>query len=153
MNFVISKANADVEGRVINQLIDEYASSCNNIVSFTSLRSFKYLSALKYALMVIGNSSSGLVEAPSFGIPTINIGDRQKGRLQASSVINCNATQESIRKALALASSKEFLEKASKTANPYGDGNTSDKIIAVVKDCVLCDKIDIKKKFYNCEAK
>lgn len=153
LNFVFTKANADVEGRVINQLIDEYASSCNNIVSFTSLGSFKYLSALKYALMVIGNSSSGLVEAPSFGIPTINIGDRQKGRLQASSVINCNATQESIRKALALASSKEFLEKASKTANPYGDGNTSDKIIAVVKDCILCDKIDIKKKFYNCEAR
>lgn len=152
LNFVFTKANADAEGRTINHLIDEYARNCDNIISFTSLGALKYLSALKYSSMVIGNSSSGLVEAPSFGVPTINIGDRQKGRLQASSVINCNATRESIRKALDLASSKEFLDKASKTVNPYGDGNTSDKIIEVIKDYILYDKINIMKKFYDYEA-
>ena len=98
-----------------------------------------YLSGLKYCSMVIGNSSSGLVEAPSFGIPTINIGDRQKGRLQASSIINCM--------------SEQFVKKAKKTANPYGGGDTSDKVIKVVKEYIYGDKINLKKKFYDCVVK
>ena len=88
MKFIFTKANADSGGRVINEMIDNYVNSHENAVAFNSLGLTRYLSALKYCTMVIGNSSSGLLEVPSFGIPTINIGDRQKGRLQADSIIN-----------------------------------------------------------------
>ena len=153
MNFVFTKANADAEGRIINQLIEQYASGNDNIFMFASLGTLKYHSLLKYSSMIIGNSSSGLVEAPSFGIPTINIGDRQKGRLQASSVINCEPTEESIKKAIKQASSKSYADKAKATINPYGDGDTSDKIVEVVKEYMLGGKVDLKKKFYDGEMK
>lgn len=78
LNYIFTKANADANGRIINELVDEYAIKNENVFAFTSLGMLRYLSALKYCKMVIGNSSSGLIEAPSFGIPTINIGDRQK---------------------------------------------------------------------------
>ncbi len=149
LSFIFTKANADAEGRIINQLIDRYAQENDNISAFTSLGMMRYLSALKYCLMVIGNSSSGLLEAPSFGIPTINIGDRQKGRMQASSIINCEPTKESIRCAIEQALSDSFKKKTKETANPYGDGKTSDKVIEVVKEYVFGEKIDLKKKFYD----
>ena len=123
LDFIFTKANADAEGRIINQYIDKYARENENIVAFTSLGMKRYLSTIKYCSVVIGNSSSGLVEAPSFGIPTVNIGDRQKGRIQASSIVNCEPTKESIRQAINLALSEEFIQKAKKTINPYGNGN------------------------------
>jgi len=153
LNFIFTKANADAEGRIINQYIDRYAQCNDNIFVFTSLGMRRYLSALKYCSMVIGNSSSGLIEAPSFGIPTINIGDRQKGRIQADSVINCEPIKDDITKAINLALSEEFVQKAKKTVNPYGNGDTSDKIVEVIKDYLLNDKIELKKKFYDCEVK
>jgi GDP/UDP-N,N'-diacetylbacillosamine 2-epimerase (hydrolysing) len=152
LDFIFTKANADAEGRIINQFIDRYARENENIFAFTSLGMRRYLSALKYCSMVIGNSSSGLLEAPSFGIPTVNIGDRQKGRQQASSVINCEPTQESIREALNLALSEEFVQRAEKTVNPYGSGDTSNKVVEVIKEYMLNDKINLKKKFYDCEV-
>jgi GDP/UDP-N,N'-diacetylbacillosamine 2-epimerase (hydrolysing) len=153
LSFIFTKANADAEGRIINQLIDKYVKENENITAFTSLGMRRYLSALKYCSMVIGNSSSGLIEAPCFGIPTINIGDRQKGRLQASSVINCEPTQGSIRQAVDLALSEDFVQKAKKTVNPYGNGDTSNKFIEAIKEYLLDGKIDLKKKFYDCEVK
>ena len=153
INFIFTKANADAEGRIINHLIDESTKENDNIIAFTSLGVTNYLSGLKYCSMVIGNSSSGLVEAPSFGIPTINIGDRQKGRLQASSIINCEPTKDDISKAIDLAMSEQFVKKAKKTANPYGGGDTSDKVIKVVKEYIYGDKINLKKKFYDCVVK
>lgn len=153
LNFIFTKANADAEGRIINQFIDEYAKENSNIIAFTSLGMRRYLSALKYCSLVIGNSSSGLVEAPSFGVPTVNIGDRQKGRLQASSVINCEPEQDSISQALDRATSKDFKEKAMRTVNPYGDGDTSDKIVKVITEYMIDREINIKKKFYDCEVK
>lgn len=153
LNFIFTKANADSEGRIINQYIDRYARANENISAFTSLGMKRYLSALKYCRAVIGNSSSGLVEAPSFGIPTVNIGDRQKGRLQGSSIINCEPTQESIRQALDLALSEEFIQKSKKTVNLYGNGDTSYKIADVIEEYMLNDKIDLKKKFYDCEVR
>jgi GDP/UDP-N,N'-diacetylbacillosamine 2-epimerase (hydrolysing) len=153
MEYIYSKANADVNGRDINQLIDKFVEESANAVVFTSLGMVRYLSAVKYSSMVIGNSSSGLVEAPSFGVPTINIGDRQKGRLQADSVINCEPTIEEIDKAFTLALTKEFKDKAHNTINHYGDGNSSEKIVNVIKEFLLKDKIDLKKKFYDCEVK
>ena len=113
----------------------------------------RYLSAIKYCSMVIGNSSSGLLEAPSFGIPTVNIGDRQKGRLQASSIINCEPMHGSIRQALDLALSEKFVQKAKKTVNPYGNGDTSNKVVDTIKEYLINHKINLKKKFYDCEVK
>jgi GDP/UDP-N,N'-diacetylbacillosamine 2-epimerase (hydrolysing) len=113
----------------------------------------RYLSALKYSSMVIGNSSSGLLEAPSFGIPTINIGNRQKGRIQAESVINCQPRTLEIMRAIQEANSKEVKERAKKIINPYGDGNTSSKIVEVIREYMKIDNIDLKKKFYNFEVK
>jgi GDP/UDP-N,N'-diacetylbacillosamine 2-epimerase (hydrolysing) len=152
LDFIFTKANADAEGRIINQYIDKYAKENNNIIAFTSLGMVRYLSSLKYCSMVIGNSSSGLLEAPSFGIPTINIGDRQKGRIQASSIINCDPTQIDIRQALKIALSEDFIEKAKNTINPYGNGKTSNKVVEVIKEHLLDRKIDLKKKFYDCEV-
>ncbi|MBC3888243.1 UDP-N-acetylglucosamine 2-epimerase (hydrolyzing) [Acetobacterium paludosum] len=151
--FIFTKANADANGRVINQLIDSYVNEHDNAIVFESLGMIRYLSALKYGTMVIGNSSSGLIEAPSFGIPTINIGDRQKGRLQADSVINCDPKSVEIEKAIDVALTEEFKNKAKNVINPYGDGNTSDKIIDNLRELILNDKIDLKKKFYDLKVR
>lgn len=152
LNFIFTRANADADGRVINRLIDQYAMEYNHIVAYASLGTKRYLSALKYADMVIGNSSSGLVEAPSFGIPTINIGDRQKGRMQSDSVINCDPTFESIQAAVKLAMNNLHVEKSKRTKNPYGDGNTSLKIVTTIRQFISEDKIQIKKAFYDIEV-
>lgn len=153
LNFIFSKANADANGRIINEMIDLFVTGNDYAIAFTSLGMTRYLSALRYCTLVIGNSSSGLVEAPSFGIPTINIGDRQKGRLQADSVINCEPTKEAIVEAVSIALTKECQNKTRKTVNPYGDGNTSDRIVATLEDFLLNERIALKKKFYDCEVK
>lgn len=153
LSFIFTKANADAEGRSINQCIEQYALENENIILFDSLGMLRYLSSLKYCSMVIGNSSSGLVEAPSFGVPTINIGDRQKGRLQAESIINCEPTKPSILEAIQQALSDDFKKRAKETLNPYGSGRTSDQVIKILKDHVLEGKIDLKKTFYDCEVK
>lgn len=149
MKFIFSKANADANGRIINQMIDKFVNENGNTVAFTSLGMIRYLSALNYCDMAIGNSSSGLVEVPSFRIPTINIGDRQKGRMQAESVINCEPTSEGVENAINLALTDEFKSKARQADNPYGDGNTSEKIINKVKEFLKNDNIKLKKEFFN----
>ena len=149
MKFIFSKANADANGRIINQLIEKFIKENNNSIVFSSLGMLRYLSSIKYSSMVMGNSSSGLIEAPSFGVPTINIGHRQKGRLQAESVINCEPTTKEISKAITLALNKEFMDKTHQTINPYGDGNTSEKIVDVIKDFILNDTIMLRKEFYD----
>ena len=89
-NIILTKSNSDTDGRIINQLIDEYTSkNLNKSIGITSLGQLNYLSCLQYIDFIIGNSSSGLLEAPSFKIGTINIGNRQKGRIKAESVIDC----------------------------------------------------------------
>lgn len=152
LNFIITKANADSGGRIINQIIDQYTLDNENIYSFTSLGLQRYLSAMKYTSFVGGNSSSGLLEVPSFGIPTVNIGDRQKGRIQANSVINCEPTYEDINNAFDQAINKDFLDSIKYVENPYGDGNTSDKIINMIEDFFENNKIDLKKSFYDLEC-
>ncbi len=148
MQFIFTKANADSDGRLINKILEDYCSEHENFHLFNSLGMLRYLSSISHAKFVIGNSSSGLIETPSFKIPTINIGDRQKGRLMASSVICCKPTQREIEKAIAKALSVEFREIASKTVNPYGDGKTSEKIVRIIKR-VFNKPIDLKKKFYD----
>ncbi|MEA4804376.1 UDP-N-acetylglucosamine 2-epimerase [Acetobacterium wieringae] len=153
IKFIITKSNADSGGRIINKKIDDYVEEKENVSVYASLGMKRYLSALKYCSMVIGNSSSGLIEAPSFFVPTINIGSRQKGRLQATSVINCESNKDEIIKAIELAKTPEFKAIARLTVNPYGDGNTSDKIIEAIKEFIIDDKINLMKKFHDLEVK
>lgn len=151
MNYIITKANADADGRIINKLLDDFALMHENVAVFESLGAVKYLSALKYADMAIGNSSSGLLEMPSFKIPTVNIGDRQKGRLKAESVIDCVPSEMSISQAIDRASSEAFKRKCRTVKNPYGDGDTSSKVVDAIRRMMGCG-IDLKKKFYDIEV-
>lgn len=150
IRMIFTKANADTNGRIVNKLIDKYAAqNSERACAFVSLGQKRYLSALKYCRIVIGNSSSGIIEAPSFGKPIINIGDRQKGRICADSVINCGYTQQEIQQAMETALTKEFENKASNCRNPYEKENTAANIISVIKDYLLNDKIKLKKGFYD----
>lgn len=151
MRFIFTKANSDADGRIINEMIEKYVFENENCIAFTSLGAQRYLSCIKYAFAVIGNSSSGIVEAPSFGVPSINIGDRQKGRLQASSIINCKPLATDIIEAINISRTEEFKDQAKNTINPYGSDNTSDRIIGVIKSYLYKNKIDLKKKFYDIE--
>ena len=138
MKFIITKANADAGGDIINEEIDQFVAQHDNCKAFFSLGIRRYLSALKYAAMVIGNSSSGIVEAPCFGIPTVNIGNRQKGRVQADSILNCEPVSEEIVRTMHKAFSQDFRNIAKRTKNPYGDGDTSEMIVETIK------------KYFNC---
>lgn len=149
MKFIFTKANADTGGKVINNLIDQYTAAHNNCIAFTSLGIKRYLSLLQYANGVLGNSSSGIVEAPSFGIPTINIGTRQRGRLQADSILNCEPKSDQIVKMIIKSQSKEFVEQAKRTQNPYGNGDTSSQIVQVITEYLYQNKINLQKKFFD----
>jgi GDP/UDP-N,N'-diacetylbacillosamine 2-epimerase (hydrolysing) len=147
-NIIFTKTNSDLNGKVINKMIDEYINkNPKKSIGFISLGQLKYLSALKYVDAVVGNSSSGLLEAPSFKTGTINIGDRQKGRMKASSVVDCEPKKNSISTALKEIYSKKFLKNLKTTINPYGDGHASQKIIDKIKKTNL--KTILKKSFYN----
>jgi GDP/UDP-N,N'-diacetylbacillosamine 2-epimerase (hydrolysing) len=147
-NIIFTKANSDTDGRVINSMIDEYVSKNHDkSVGFTSLGQLRYLSALQYVDSMVGNSSSGLLEAPSFNIGTINIGDRQKGRLKAESIIDCCENKESILKAVKKLYSSEFQELLNTVKNPYGNGCASMNIIKELKRINL-ENI-LKKSFYD----
>lgn len=146
--LIFTKPNSDSDGRVIIAMIDEYVRQHpDKAVAFTSLGYLRYLSALQYVDAVVGNSSSGIVEVPSFGIPTVNIGDRQKGRLRADSVIDCLPIKDAIAQALKQAFSTEFKERAKQTVNLYEQPDTVKKIFSVIKSHPL-DHI-IKKHFYD----
>lgn len=151
MFYIITKSNADAGGRQINLMLEEYAAHRNNVRVYDSLGMLVYLSAVKYSEMVIGNSSSGILEVPSFRIPTVNIGDRQKGRIRAESVIDCKEDTESIIKAIKKAKSQEFKKKCSQTKNPYEGEKTSDTIVELIKKNIFDKKVEIKKKFYDIE--
>ncbi len=144
MDFIITKANNDQSGEQINKELDRFAKKNKNCIVVSSLGTLKYFSAIRYCECVIGNSSSGIVEVPSFNKPTVNIGDRQKGRLQSDSVINCKPLQADIEKAL-----KKALRFDREVVNPYGDGKTSDKMVKIIRKTFYGKKIDLKKEFYD----
>lgn len=147
-HIIFTKANSDTDGRVINKMIDDYVlQNPNNSVAFTSLGQLRYLSALQFVDAVAGNSSSGLLEVPSFKKATINIGDRQTGRLKAQSVIDCAPNQRAIKKALEESFSDEFQARLPDTLNPYGDGQASTKILPIIKRDISVQ--DLKKSFYD----
>lgn len=147
--YVVTFANADSGGNELNQLWKEFSAANRHIHLFSSLGVRNYLSAVKYADMAVGNSSSGILEAPSFRIPVINIGDRQKGRLQAGCIINCRPEAGEIRCAMEKGRSREFQAKLKQVENPYGKGDTSRRIVEKVKEYLKEDKINLKKSFYN----
>lgn len=147
-NYIFTYANADAEGDAINSMIDCYVREHENACAFRSMGQRGYLSALKFARCVMGNSSSGIVEAPSFHIPTVNIGDRQKGRVCSKTVISCGNSEEEITEALTYALSDGFSVQCNKYDNPYEGKDTSKNVIDTVKE-MLSQGIDSKKKFID----
>lgn len=153
MNFIITKSNADTEGKEINSRIDEFVKENKNYKSYYSLGSLRYLSAVQYSEFVIGNSSSGIIEVPALGIPTINIGDRQKGRLQANSILNCEPEKEAIIRQIKMARREEFKNNINIDQNPYKGKDTSKLIIKTIKRFLYIEGIELKKHFYDIEFK
>lgn len=143
--IIFTKSNSDTDGRIINSLIDDYVRSHpGRAVSFVSLGQRRYLSAVRHVDVVIGNSSSGLIEAPALGTPTVNIGARQRGRLLAESVINSDETASGITAAIHRALSDNFQNSLSGVSSPYGYGDVSRKVKEVLKRADL-DGIVIKR--------
>lgn len=147
--FIFTMPNADNDGRVIIKLIQDFVANNKSVsIAFTSLGQLRYLSAIKHADVVLGNSSSGLIEVPSFKKPTINIGDRQRGRVCGPSIINCKPNKKDITESIIYALSKSFNKKIIKEVNPYGNKNSSIEIVRILKKIAVNDNL-VKKRFYN----
>ena len=146
--IIFTMPNSDSDGRIIKQMIDEFVSSHDQrSISFTSMGHLNYLSALQFVDGVVGNSSSGLAEAPTFKIGTVNIGDRQKGRLKAKSVIDCKPAKGSIKEAINTLYRKNFQKILHMVDNPYGKGGATEKIIEVLRAANIPE--EPKKEFYD----
>ncbi len=147
---IFTKANSDTDGRIINKMIDmAVKENPDCYVAFTSMGALRYLSAMKYCSFVLGNSSSGILEAPTLKKPTINIGDRQKGRFRPLSIIDCLPEKESILQAISKSQKADFGDLIQAMESPFGDGNTSGKIVAVMEEFLLQRECDVKKVFYD----
>lgn len=146
--FIFTKSNADTDGRIINSMIDAFVSKHpEKAYAFTSLGSLRFLSLLKQCDAIVGNSSSGIIEAPSLQVATINIGNRQKGRTQADSVVNCDIDVQQLKDAFLKIQSTDFNEDLKGINNPYGDGHTAARILNVLEHT---DWEELKiKRFYN----
>lgn len=145
--LIFTHANSDKNGRGINKMITEYVDiHKEKAIAFKSLGQLRYLSALQFVDFVIGNSSSGILEVPAFYIPTINIGDRQKGRICNESVINSNNSLEDIEKSITFALNKQFRETIQQQEMLYGNGTAAEKILKVIKEHPV---IPLKKTFYD----
>lgn len=146
--IIFTMPNSDTGGRIIIQLIEEFVrKNSEKAVAFTSLGQLRYLSAIPYMDVVIGNSSSGITEVPSFKKATVNIGDRQQGRVKALSVIDCETNRVDIENSIRKALSVEFREQLKISKNPYGEKNSSTEIVEVLKSTDLNGIV--KKQFYN----
>ena len=147
--YIVTKANADAGGRSINETWDHEAERHGNWRVVASLGAARYLSVLRHAEMMLGNSSSGILEAPALHVPTVNIGDRQKGRIMAQSVFCCEPRREDIRRAMDFAMSREGRRLARETECPFGDGHTSEKIAEQIGAFFRKGSWDRKKVFYD----
>jgi len=145
--LIFTLPNADTDGRTLIEMVQNFVKQHTNARAYTSLGQLRYLSCIAQVDGVLGNSSSGLAEVPSFKKGTINIGDRQRGRLQAESVINCEPKQGSIASALVQLYSADFQAHLNKVTNPYGEGGASEEIVSTVK-AVSLDGI-LKKRFHD----
>jgi GDP/UDP-N,N'-diacetylbacillosamine 2-epimerase (hydrolysing) len=147
LQVIFTLPNADTDGRKIIEMIQTFvAIDEKKYVAFTRLGQLRYLSAMKHAAAVVGNSSSGIIEAPSFGIPTVNIGDRQKGRAKVDTVIDCENDEKSIILAIKMAISEDFQAKCKTIENIYGDGKTTQRIMKTLKNQ---GEIELKKSFFD----
>ena len=144
--YLITKANADAGGQRVNELLENFSERVPNAKLVSSLGMVRYLSALKYSEFALGNSSSGIIEAPALGIPTVNIGERQRGRLMADTIVQCKPEKELILEAM-----DEAAVMPHKVSTLYGDGETSAKIVTILKNFLFCNKINLKKRFYDLE--
>lgn len=145
--LIFTLPNADTDGRIMARMIAQFVEQHSNACAYTSLGQLRYLSCIAHVDGVVGNSSSGLLEAPSFRKGTINIGDRQRGRLQATSVINCEPTNKSIAAAVEKLYSADFQQGLSFVRNPYGEGGASEKIVETIKHHSISGIA--KKAFYD----
>ena len=148
--LIFTLPNADTGGRIIIGMIEEFVNCSPNAYSFKSLGQLRYLSCLQFIDGVLGNSSSGLTEVPSFKKGTINVGDRQLGRLRAESVIDCEPLRAEIKRSLDELYSRNFQLRLATVINPYGNGGASDKVLEVLRSIDLCDLV--KKKFSRLET-
>ena len=131
---ILTYPNADDGGRRIIPMLEAYAGKYSTrVLAIPSLGQIRYLSSIKHAAAVIGNSSSGIIEVPAFDVPTVNIGSRQKGRLAARSVLNADATKMSISKTINLALSRKYKADGEDIVNPYGQGDSSKQVIEMIK--------------------
>ena len=146
-HIIFTMPNADTDGRALMNIVEQYVTQHSNSRVFTSLGQLRYLSCMKYVDGMIGNSSSGLIEAPSFRIGTVNIGDRQRGRLKAASVIDCLPERTAIRGAIERLYAPEFQEILRSVRNPYGDGGASEQVVATLANVSLGDIV--KKRFFD----
>lgn len=154
LQIVFTRPNAEVGSDEIVNMIKKFVNDNPRAYFFDSLGSRLYLSFLKYAKAIIGNSSSGIIEAPSFSIPTVNIGNRQEGRLQPESVIQTGYSVDEIYKGIEKALyDREFLSKIKTIKNPYGDGNTSKYVVEAMKRILKIPKEKLLKKRLNFEVK
>jgi GDP/UDP-N,N'-diacetylbacillosamine 2-epimerase (hydrolysing) len=148
MYLIFTMPNADSDGRIIKKMINNFVKCRREkSISFTSMGSLNYFSTLQFVDGVVGNSSSGLAEAPTFKIGTINVGDRQKGRLKADSIIDCEPTKKSIKKAVDKLYSKELQKKLHSVKNPYGEGDATEKIMNILLNEPIPE--ETKKEFYD----
>ena len=145
--LIFTMPNADTDGRVLIKMVEKFVAQHSNACSFRSLGQLRYLSSIAHVDGVVGNSSSGLAEVPSFKKGTINIGDRQRGRLQAASVINCEPTRKSILAAVEQLYSTEFQNELTKVKNPYGEGGASKKVVEAIKNYPFNGMV--KKSFHD----
>jgi UDP-N-acetylglucosamine 2-epimerase (non-hydrolysing)/GDP/UDP-N,N'-diacetylbacillosamine 2-epimerase (hydrolysing) len=146
--IIFTYPNSDTGGLMIINLINQFVKKHDEqAIAYTSLGKVRYLSALQYVSAVIGNSSSGIIEVPSLGIPVLNIGNRQKGRISAESVIHCGTTKEEIEKGLGTIFSEQITKRAKQERNPYDKEGTIEAIHCVLKEYPL-DNL-VQKSFYN----
>lgn len=135
---LLTKPNADAGGRALSGMVDDYARrQPERVIASTSLGQLRYLSAMKHCAAVVGNSSSGIVEAPAMHRPTVNIGTRQDGRLRAASIIDCAADADQIGAALERAVSPQFQATVATTTSLYGQGSASTRIREILKEVPL----------------
>ncbi|MGI2124263.1 UDP-N-acetylglucosamine 2-epimerase [Shewanella baltica] len=146
VQVILTYPNADDGGRKIIPLLEAYAAKQPlRVLAIPSLGQVRYLSAIKHAAAVVGNSSSGIIEVPSLDVPTVNIGMRQKGRLAATSVLHCDATTLDIHAALVVAFGRSYKAPDAQVHNPYGQGNASQQVISMLKNL----KFTSVKSFYD----
>ena len=145
--LIFTMPNADTESRKLFRQIQDFCEKHPQAKAYTSLGQLRYLSCMRHVDGVVGNSSSGLLEVPSFKKGTINIGDRQKGRLKAQSIIDCEPIGSSISNAIEIMFSPQFQAQLSATENPYGYGGASEAIVKILESCSLNDIL--KKRFHD----